>query len=70
MQLLKEGEAAQRLTCKQSALRRMRREGRGPRFVRVGRLIRYRLSDLENFIEQNSYPKKEERKLGENIEFL
>ena len=72
MQLLKEGEAAQILTCQPSALRRWRREGRGPRFIRVERLIRYRQSDLEDFIEQNSVDraKEEERKPGENNEFL
>ncbi len=54
MHLLNEGEVAQLLQCTKSALRRWRREGRGPRFVRLGRLIRYSPSDLEEFIEQNS----------------
>ncbi len=80
MQLLKEDEVAQVLQCTQSALRRWRREDRGPRFVRVGRLIRYSKSDLEDFIEENSVGKakakekekeeEEERKLGENNESL
>lgn len=54
MHLLNEGEVAQLLQCTKSALRRWRREGRGPRFVRLGRLIRYSPTDLEEFIEQNS----------------
>jgi len=72
MQLLKEKEVAKVLKCSQSALRLWRRESRGPRFVRVGSLIRYSKSDLEDFIEQNSVDraKEEERKPGENNEFL
>lgn len=82
MQLLKEGEVAQVLQCTQSALRRWRREGRGPDFVRVGRLIRYSRSALEDFIEENSVgkakkkekeqeeKKEKERKLGEHNESL
>jgi predicted DNA-binding transcriptional regulator AlpA len=31
-------------------LRRARREGRGPRFLKVGKLIRYRRSDIEDFL--------------------
>jgi len=54
MELLTEGEVATVLQCTKSALRRWRREGRGPRYVRVGRLIRYRQPDLELFIEKNA----------------
>ncbi len=53
MKLLDETEAACILNCTKSALRRWRLERRGPPFVRLGRLIRYRLSDLEEFIEKN-----------------
>lgn len=28
--------------------------GAGPRFVRVGRLVRYRVADIETWIEANS----------------
>ena len=52
--LLTEGEVAEVLKCTKSALRRWRREERGPRYVRVGRLIRYRQPDLELFIENNA----------------
>lgn len=31
-------------------LRRARREGRGPAFIRIGRSIRYRVADLEKFL--------------------
>ncbi len=79
MRLLKEDEVAQVLNCTVFALRRWRREKRGLRFVRVGRLIRYSKSDLEGFIEENSVgkakekekeEKEEERKLGEHNESL
>jgi len=54
MQLLSEKEAATRLSCTPAALRRWRRERRGPKFVTLGRLIRYRESDLESFVEANT----------------
>lgn len=42
-------------------LRRMRNEGRGPALIRLGRLVRYRVRDLEKFIdehrEESSRPK-------------
>jgi predicted DNA-binding transcriptional regulator AlpA len=31
-------------------LRRCRRERRGPRFLKVGKLVRYRRSDIESFL--------------------
>lgn len=39
-------EAAELLGVTPKALEQMRSEGRGPRFVRVGRAVRYRRSDL------------------------
>ena len=54
MQLLTELEASQALKCTKAALRRWRRERRGPKFVHLGRLIRYRYEDLEAFVEQNT----------------
>ena len=42
MRLLTESEVSEILRCTKAALRRWRREERGPRFIRVGRLIRYR----------------------------
>ena len=54
MQILNETEVAEMLRCTKAALRRWRREGRGPRFIRVGRLIRYRMPDVEEFLESNA----------------
>ena len=53
-QLLNEKETAQTLNCTVSALRRWRRERRGPKFVRIGRLIRYNEADLLQYIESNT----------------
>jgi hypothetical protein len=33
-----------------AALRKWRREGKGPAFVRVGRSIRYRIQDLDTWL--------------------
>jgi len=51
-------------------LRRTRRERRGPRFLKVGKLVRYRKSDIEAFLAAHvvestgvpqSLPKREPR---------
>lgn len=34
-----------------AALRKWRRTGGGPPYLRIGKLVRYRLSDLQGFIE-------------------
>ena len=52
--LINETQVAQLLCCTKSALRRWRREGRGPRFVKIGRLVRYRQEDVEDFIERSA----------------
>ena len=50
-----EQQVAELLGCSASALRRMRRENRGP--TRVGRLVRYPEAWLIEFIEQNASPR-------------
>jgi predicted site-specific integrase-resolvase len=45
-----ERDAAKMLSVSPAALRRWRREGRGPGFCRVERLIRYRIADLEAYL--------------------
>jgi len=37
-----------------STLESWRREGRPPRFIKIGRSVRYRLSDLNKFLEENA----------------
>ena len=41
---------AKRLGTSERTLERLRATGIGPKFVRVGRLVRYRESDLEEWI--------------------
>lgn len=48
--LLTDKQAAQRLGCSVALLRKMRRNGTGPTFCRIGRLVRYSESDLAAFI--------------------
>jgi predicted DNA-binding transcriptional regulator AlpA len=48
--LLTEKQAAEYLTRSASSLRRDRKRATGPRFVRLGRSIRYLKSDLDNYI--------------------
>ena len=50
--LLTETEAAEYLSLTNRALQAWRCQGRGPRFVKISaRAIRYRLSDLEAWVE-------------------
>lgn len=52
LQTLTERETAAVLKCSSAALRRMRAERRGPRFARVGRLVRYPTAWLIEYIEK------------------
>lgn len=54
--LLTTAEAAAFLTLKKQTLNKWRMNGEHLRFVRVGRAIRYRLSDLQQFIEDRTTP--------------
>jgi len=53
-QLLTEAQAAEILNCTPRALQRWRGVGEGPIFIKVGRLCRYRRSDLEAYIQENT----------------
>jgi len=48
-------QAAEMLKISPKTLERMRVEGRGPAFVKVGRCVRYRESDILAFIERNIF---------------
>ncbi len=54
MKLLNENQTAEMLQVTKSCLRRMRRERRGPAYVKVGKLIRYSEAALEDFIKANT----------------
>jgi excisionase family DNA binding protein len=48
--LLTEQDVAKQLHVSLAALRRWRLEGRGPRFIKVGSLVRYRPEELEEWL--------------------
>jgi hypothetical protein len=52
-------QAARLLNVSVSALRRWRREGRGPAFLKIERCVRYRVSDIELFLAKRVHPAKE-----------
>jgi excisionase family DNA binding protein len=51
--IITQKEAAQLLHLSERTLERHRVTGTGPRFVRLGRLVRYRLCDLEQWLENS-----------------
>lgn len=51
--LIRERDAAHLLDMSVAALRKWRREGRGPRYFKVGKLVRYRAGDIESFIAKH-----------------
>lgn len=51
--LLDTSAAARLLCCTASALTRFRTERRGPPYIRVGRLVRYRRIDLVRWLESH-----------------
>ena len=51
--LLNEQEAAKYLACSVGLLRKWRLFGGGPKYSKLGRLVRYRDDDLIAFAEQN-----------------
>lgn len=50
LNLLTEYELAQRLHVSLASLRRWRLERRGPRFIKVSALVRYRPEDVEEWL--------------------
>jgi hypothetical protein len=49
--LLTPGEAAEFLRCSVSSLNKWRVSGRGPPFIKVGVLVRYRFGDVIAYVE-------------------
>lgn len=54
LRALPQEEAAALLNLKPKTLEAWRYAGRGPRFVKFGRLVRYRVRDLEEFMNQQT----------------
>lgn len=47
--LLTARDLAERWQCSPGSLANQRSEGSGPRFVKLGKLVRYRLADIEAY---------------------
>ncbi len=62
--VVREPKAAQLLGVSIAALRRWRREKRGPAFVRLQRCIGYRMADIEAFIGENRVAPSPEHTTG------
>ncbi len=52
---LNEEQAAAYLGIRPPTLRAWRKSGRGPRFYRAGRLVRYRKEELDLFVTRNTF---------------
>jgi len=52
--LVDEVGLAGRLKVARSTLQNWRYTGRGPRWIKLGRLIRYRVADVDAFLEVNT----------------
>jgi predicted DNA-binding transcriptional regulator AlpA len=50
--LLTDHQAAELLQCSRAALVRFRYERRGPPWLKVGKLVRYRRTDLLSWLEE------------------
>ena len=53
-QMISEKQAARLLAVSIAALRRWRREGRGPEFTRLERCVRYNIKSIECWLAENS----------------
>ena len=49
--LLREDQVAERLSVSRACLRKWRIQNRGPAFRKLGSLVRYRLDDVEAWLE-------------------
>jgi hypothetical protein len=52
--MMTEGQAAEWLTIKKKTLQAWRVRGGGPKFVKLGRCVRYIESDLEEFVSERT----------------
>ena len=53
VQLIAEKELAERLGISVRTLRQWRYWGRGPRFIKLGKAVRYSVADIEAYIASN-----------------
>lgn len=60
-QALTEVEVEQIFGLKQRTLQQWRFLGRGPRYVKAGRNVRYMVADIENFLDRGQVLPREDR---------
>jgi len=60
-QLMDSDEAAEYLGLKRTTLEAWRCKGGGPLYLKLGRAVKYRLADLDAFIEERVYETTRER---------
>jgi predicted DNA-binding transcriptional regulator AlpA len=53
--LLKQTDLEKLLGLRPSTLEQMRLTGRGPKFCKIGRSVRYRVEDVTAWIQQNTF---------------
>ena len=52
--LVTAGQAAAYLSVAESSLEKWRMHGRGPKYVKLGRAVRYRISDLNAWVSEST----------------
>lgn len=52
--LIDEPTLATRLGISRSTLQSWRSAGRGPRFIKLGRMVRYRTADVDSYLRSNT----------------
>jgi predicted DNA-binding transcriptional regulator AlpA len=52
-----EGALARKLDLSRAALRKWRAQGRGPRFVKLGKCVRYLASDVDDWLQAHASDK-------------
>lgn len=53
--LIDEPSLAATLGVSRSTLQSWRYAGRGPRFIKLGRMVRYRVADIDEFLRANTH---------------
>lgn len=53
--LIDEPALAAKLGVSRSTLQSWRYAGRGPRFIKLGRMVRYRVADIDEFLRANTH---------------
>ena len=60
-------ESAQHVRCSPRTLEARRLDGSGPKFVKVGRKVLYRISDLEAWLERHTFSSTSEAELAGHL---